>query len=213
MKLKINHTFNLQNFRNMFQTSNYTTQISVSDYIDKYRDAEKFIVFCQQCNRYNTCWACPPFDFSIDKYLKYDKAYIIGTKIMISKNIKDSCTNADESKEMGAQIITSVRKNLDKQLLLIENRTPDSRAFFAGTCHICPVEECTRIDGRPCLYPDKIRPSLESFGFDIGKTTESLLGLELKWSNDGSLPEYLTLVSGLFTNSEIENFENYFEEF
>lgn len=54
----------------------------------------------------------------------------------------------------------------------------------------------------PCRYPDRIRPSLESLGFDIGKTASELLGIELKWSEPGSsgLPEYFTLVSGFFSS-------------
>ena len=37
--------------------------------------------------------------------------------------------------------------------------------------------------------------------FDIGKTTQQLLGIDIKWSHNGRIPEYLTLVCGLFYNS------------
>ena len=52
----------------------------------------------------------------------------------------------------------------------------------------------------PLSRPDT--PSLESLGFDIGKTASELLGIELKWSEPGSsgLPEYFTLVSGFFSS-------------
>lgn len=53
----------------------------------------------------------------------------------------------------------------------------------------------------PCLHPDKVRPSLEAFGFDIGRTLSELFGIRLLWGKDGILPEYLMLVSGLFHNS------------
>lgn len=196
---------------NMFYTKNYFSYISVTDYITNYRDADKFIVYCKQCNRYGNCWACPPYEFDTTDYmLKYNRAYIIGTKISLSDDIRTTCKNAEDSKLTGAKVIAEVRKVLDKQLLYIESNVEDSKAFFAGTCHICEPEDCTRIQNEPCRYPDKIRHSLESFGFDIGKTTEELLGIELKWSNNGSLPEYLTLVSGLFTNQSISNLEDYF---
>ena len=45
-----------------------------------------------------------------------------------------------------------------------------------------------------------IRPSLEACGFDIGKTVSELLHIELKWSDNGKMPEYLTLVGGVFKN-------------
>lgn len=196
---------------NIYSSKNYFSYISVNDYIANYRDANKFIVYCKQCNRYENCWACPPYDFDATDYiLKYNKAYIIGTKISLSEDIRMICQNSEESKSMRAKIIADVRKILDERLLEIESKIPDSKAFFAGTCHICGSEDCTRIINKPCRYPDKIRHSLESIGFDIGKTTEELLGIKLKWSNDGSLPEYLTLVSGLFTNYSIDNLEDYF---
>lgn len=196
----------------MYSVNNHIAEISVEDYLTQYRDADKFIGFCKQCNRYNNCWACPPFNFNEEEYLsKYTKVYIIGTKIIFFDKAKAMCKNTEDSKMIGAKAIEEVRKNLDEQLLNIETENSYSKAFFAGTCHFCPKEDCTRRLAMPCRYPDKIRPSLESLGFDIGKTTEELLNIKLQWSNDGSLPLYLTLVSGLFTNAPIQNIEKYFE--
>lgn len=56
---------------------------------------------------------------------------------------------------------------------------------------------CTRREGLPCRHPDKVRPSLESMGFDIGKTAKELFGLELKWASYGMLPEYYVLVGAV----------------
>ncbi|MBB4035598.1 putative metal-binding protein [Dysgonomonas hofstadii] len=195
----------------MLSVKNYFSYIPIVDYIADYRDVDKFIVFCKQCSKYGNCWACPPYEFDTTDYiLKYNRAYIIGTKINLSYDIRKASKDAEESKLTGANIITDVRKVLDEQLLKIEADIPNSKAFFAGTCHICEPEGCMRIQNEPCRYPDKIRHSLESIGFDIGKTTEELLNIKLKWSNDGFLPEYLTLVSGLFTNSRVDNLEDYF---
>lgn len=197
----------------MMSVSNYITNISVSEYISKYRDEDKFIVFCKQCDKYNNCWACPPFNFNTSEHiLKYENVYIIGTKINLSSAIRSKSKTVDDSRKMGVEIIAKVRKPLDRRLLILEKEIIGSRAFFAGTCHLCDTNTCTRIKGEKCIYPDKIRPSLEAFGFDIGKTTENLLGIELKWSSDGLLPEYLTLVSGLFTNVKIDDVEKYFAE-
>ena len=68
--------------------------------------------------------------------------------------------------------------------------------MFPGSCLLCP--SCTRTEGAPCLYPKKVRPSLEACGFDIGKTTTELLNIELKWGESGKMPEYITLVSAVF---------------
>jgi len=192
------------------------TAITIADYVARYRDTDKFIKFCKECNRYNACWACPPYNFDIESCITpYTNAFILGTKITPNENLQNRCdsdekpdseqTNNEQSKEIAQQLITDVRKLLDNTLLLLEQQYPNSRALFAGTCHLCPAETCSRIIGEPCIHPDKIRPSLEAFGFDIGKTASELLGVELKWSTYGELPEYFVLVSGFFTNhNEIE---------
>ncbi len=194
----------------MYSVNNYTISISAAKYISEYRDVSRFIVYCRECNKYNNCWACPPYDFDTDKYISgYDRVYIIGTKILISEKARSACLDGNDSKRLGAEIIANVRTTLDKQLLQMETDIEHSKAFFAGTCHICKQEDCTRIINEPCRYPERIRHSLESFGFDIGKTAEELLGIELQWSKNGLMPEYITLVSGLFTNCNIHDADRY----
>ena len=166
-------------------------------------NAEKFIVFCQACSRYGACWACPPHGFDADEYLSgYRTALIIGTRIIPEPSARAECATPEQGRQAGQRMIVEVRRTLDARLLELERKYPGSRAFYAGTCHLCPEGTCARSEGRPCRYPDRIRPSLESLGFDIGKTASELLGIELKWSEPGSsgLPEYFTLVSGFFSS-------------
>ena len=92
-------------------------------------------------------------------------------------------------------------------MLELETQYQGSLAFFAGSCFLCRKEDCTRRSGKECIYPDKARSSLEAYGFDIAKTSSELLGIELVWSKGLVLPEYFTLVSGLFTDHEIDPFE------
>ncbi|MDE7458334.1 MAG: DUF2284 domain-containing protein, partial [Muribaculaceae bacterium] len=67
-------------------------------------------------------------------------------------------------------------------------------------CLHCPESQCTRKCGEPCRHPDKVRPSLEAFGFDIGRTLSELFNIKLLWGKNGVLPEYLVLVSALLHN-------------
>lgn len=188
----------------MYTSHNIIAQIAKEEYIANFQDVDKFIGFCKQCRQYNTNWACPPYHFNLSSYLSdYSTVYIIGTKIIPDSKIRQECTNEEISKKKGFEIIVDARKHLDKQLLTLESTYPGSRAFFAGFCILC-TQKCTRLAGEPCRYPDKIRHSLESFGFDIGKTASELLHIDLKWSNDGRLSEYFTLVSGFFTNQRIK---------
>ncbi|MBR5807373.1 MAG: hypothetical protein IKY24_01995 [Alistipes sp.] len=61
---------------------------------------------------------------------------------------------------------------------------------------------CTRLNGKPCCHPELVRPSLEAYGFDLTKTLSELFDIELKWSVDNTLPEYLVIVCGLFYNPQ-----------
>ncbi len=188
----------------MYQVNHTIVEIGATDYIRNYRDADKFITYCQQCNRYGTCWVCPPFGFDLDEYISvYEMAYIIGSKITWDKDDIVQYRTPEQCKEFSYHVIKEVRRLLDGRLLELEKEHPGSKAFFAGTCHRCAPENCTRKSGKSCIDPDEIRPSLEAVGFDIEKTSSELLHIDLTWSKDGMLPEYLTLVSGLFTHHRL----------
>ena len=132
--------------------------------------------------------------------MKFKHVCIIGTKITPDDTFLSECTGQQQCKDASYQILSEVRRGLDNKLLNLERQYPDSLAFFAGTCHLCKQGECTRISGKPCLHPEKIRPSLEAFGFDISKTSLQLFNTELKWGSKERLPEYFVLVSGFFTD-------------
>lgn len=196
----------------MFRIQNYISRIPLGEYIRNYRDSAKFLMFCKQCTKYDSCWSCPHYTFNTTEYISgYTDVYIIGTKINIPDSIRLRYNKPEDSKSIGFKIIADTRMSIDNCLLKVESEIPKTRAFFAGTCVLCPDNTCTRSSNNPCRYPDKIRFSLESFGFDIGKTAGELLDIQLKWTNDGSLPEYFTLVSAIFSNSKIDQLNQYFK--
>ena len=93
------------------------------------------------------------------------------------------------------------RKRIEARLLDMERRIGGRSFAYVGTCLHCPEGSCTRLDGNPCRHPDRVRPSLEACGFDVGRTARELFGIELKWGVEGRMPEYLTLVCGFFHNA------------
>jgi len=122
---------------------------------------EKFIGYCKECNRYNACWACPPFDFNENEYLApYKVAYILGTKIVLDKETVNKPRGFDECKDISYKIMNEARKSIDENLLKLERQYPMSKAFFAGSCQICNEGECMRIAGKPCISPERVRPSV-----------------------------------------------------
>lgn len=188
-----------------YALTHHSAEMAVDEYIQSYQEVDKFIGYCKVCKQYGNCWACPPFHFDLDGVLQsYMYAYVLGTKITLIPQDVGKDYSPEEGRRLVRDIIKEVRLLLDEKLLSLENELKDARVFFAGTCHFCETGTCTRKAGQPCRYPDKIRPSLESFGFDIGKTTQELLGIELKWSENGALPAYLVLVSGLFSKKSLE---------
>lgn len=179
-----------------------SNKIVMKDYIENYFNQKKFNELCKKCDKYGALWSCPPYYFDVDKYInKYKEAYIIGTKIVLSDEIIQN-TKKDDILDCTYKILNEVRKELGEMLLALEEKYPNSVCLYPGSCLLC--NNCERINGKPCIQPDKMRYSLESLGFDVAKTASDLLGIELKWAKD-KLPEYFTLVSAFFTNDVVDD--------
>lgn len=189
----------------MYRTENKIIRLEAAAYIRDYRDAGRFIEYCKACGNYGTVWVCPPYTFDpAERIGPYKYVHLIGTQLRLDEITRHTPSGPGEQKDLSCRIMEEGRKGLDGRLLALEEQYPESRAFFAGSCFLCRKEDCTRHTGQPCRHPGKARSSLEAYGFDISRTASELLGIELKWSRDLVLPEYFTLVSGLFTNHEIE---------
>ena len=68
---------------------NFTANISVDEYISRFRDEKRFVEFCKQCPNYGNSWGCPPFDFDTGEFLRqYEYDQLMATKIITDeKNI------------------------------------------------------------------------------------------------------------------------------
>lgn len=178
-----------------YKAEDFSVTIPVADYLIRFREAERFEGYCRSCPNYGNSWGCPPFESGVEEYLSgYRTALIVATKITPAA----SGLSLSEAQ----QLLLPERRRLERRLLEME-RVYDGRSFaYVGTCLYCPDQPCTRPEGKPCRHPDSVRPSLEACGFDIGRTTSELFGIELKWGKEGRMPEYLTLVCGFFHNAE-----------
>ena len=205
----------------MDHSAAYTAQdrwlkMPMAEYIAGYRDFGRVRGYCRECGRYGNCWACPPYDFDETALLEqYTTISLLATMITPSEGVALTPETAD-------LIIRRERQRLDRMLLGMEQdieaqaeRTtlrnpqtamssvanaggaPAARAFFAGTCLLCPPEHCTRRESLPCRHPESIRPSLEALGFDLTRTTSGLFGIDLQWGRPDTPPAYLTLLSAL----------------
>ena len=120
---------------------NFTANISVDEYISRFRDEKRFVEFCKQCPNYGNSWGCPPFDFDTGEFLRqYKYAYLIATKIVpIEKGIP-----IDKSQEL----IRPERIRVEKELLKLELRF-GGRAF--RLCRKMPI--LSRFRMRPQMQP------------------------------------------------------------
>ena len=180
------------------KVSSKQVTIDAGEFIRRYRDVDRIRAFCLQCPGYGKSWSCPPFDFDPTTVTDgFKTVTVMGTTIEFDEQTRAACTTADQSRVKSREAINQVMKTLLPQLYEQERQTPGSRCF-TFRCELCP-EGCTRPQGKPCRHPDKMRHSLESVGFDLVAVMHDLLGIDLEWSTDGSLPKHITLVTALFT--------------
>lgn len=169
----------------------FTIELQAKDYMARFRDPVRIEGYCRECANYGKSWACPPFDRDISKLLsQWDRALIIAVKV----NVPANGTPISQAME----ILRPVRTGFERSLLKLEGETDGLALGFAGKCLHC--DSCLRTTGKECAFPHLVRPSLEAYGFDVVRTTSELLGLEMEWSHDGTLPRVLMLVGALFHN-------------
>lgn len=181
-----------------YTVERYVAEIGKKAYVEDFHHADYFIRFCRQCGNYGRRYGCPPFDYDPLSVIEpFNTVRIIGVKI-----VPDDKTLPLEAAN---RLMEPVTGELNEELLQMEKSLGGMSFGFVGSCPYCGGAPCARIEGKPCKHPDKVRPSLEAFGFDMGKTAQELLGLEIKWSKDHLIPEYLTLVCGIFYNSPLSS--------
>ena len=167
----------------------------------RYRDPERFIGFCRECERWNRCWACPPLTVDPEAYLRpYRWATFVAAKIYFDDTERAVANSPETLRVIAWNALKMEKTRLFDALLRCEALVPNSAQLSSGGCHLCEV--CARIDEKPCRHPEKLRYSLDAFGFDLTKISEDLLGIRLLWSNGQELPEYYTLVHALLSENE-----------
>ncbi|MBR3565529.1 MAG: DUF2284 domain-containing protein [Paludibacteraceae bacterium] len=173
------------------QTRRLKAQIPVANYIANYRRSDYFLSLCCECKNYGCRYGCPPFEYDVvDKIKDYATAKIIGIQI-IPKQANLPLSSAQK-------IMHPYIKQLRDELLQMEKQSGGLSFGFAGGCDLCGERPCARLTSEPCRHPDKVRPSLEAYGFDLSKTAQDLFHVPLVWGKNNTLPPYLMLIGALF---------------
>lgn len=174
-----------------YTSQRFSAETTADGYIARFRQEARFLELCRQCGNFGARYGCPPFETSpLSVLAHYRTVRIVGEKLVP--------TVSGLPLEMAHALMSPALADLNGYLLEEERRLGGFALAFAGSCPYCGGAPCRRKSGESCLHPDKVRPSLEAFGFDVERTARDMLGLEILWGEQGKLPAYLTLVCGLF---------------
>jgi len=126
----------------------YTSKIDVKDYV---------LLKCKfGCTRYGKSYNCPPNTPTPDQTRRiltdYKKALIVGGEV--------------KGGFIGQKRISEGIIAIERALFL--NGYYKTFGLTPGSCVIC--ENCGLGDNKPCKYPEKCRPSMESMGIDVFST-------------------------------------------
>lgn len=166
-----------------------THSLNFSEYRSKYLEKERFEKLCRECGNYGHCWTCPPFAAaSLPDLDKYDNILLIACRIDVGDNDV-------------MEVIAENRRVIEKELLSLETASSGLAFGFTGFCPYC--KECNRPSGEKCRFPQKARPALEAYGFDLCRTMEDFFGESLHWTAGNEKRHSVTLIGGLAYNGSV----------
>lgn len=132
---------------------------------------------CQhECSMYGKSWACPPGVGTVEecrnRCLRYNGC------LMIS-----SLTEVEDISDLEATLAT--RKDhealTDQVGEILRGAGVEPYILSTEACAICP--RCAILDGKPCRFPKKMHPCVESQGINIIPTLEKN-GLEFQYGEN-----------------------------
>jgi len=126
-----------------------------------------------ECPMYGKSWACPPGVGSVPECQK--KCLSFGNCLLISSIVEvEDITNIDETLATRPEheALTNEVRDIMREL--------GAEPYILSTeaCAIC--EECAILEGKPCRFPEKMHPCVESHGINVVPILESR-GLEFQF--------------------------------
>lgn len=141
-----------------------------------------------ECPMYGKTWACPPAVGEVEtcqaKCRTYQNCLLIGTITEVSDiaNIEEALAT-----RMPHEAITNTVRGFF--------RAQGIEPYVLSTEACAACERCAYLDGKPCRYPDRMHPCIESHGINVIPTLEDC-GLEFQYGEN-----VVTWYSLLFYNA------------
>ena len=132
---------------------------------------------CQaECPMYGRSWACPPATGEVDACQKrcnsYKNCLLIGTIVEIS-----DIANIDEALATRGnhEAITNEVRDLMRQ------QGVEPYILSTEACAAC--DRCAYLDGKPCRFPERMHPCIESHGINVIPVLEEN-GLDFQYGSN-----------------------------
>ena len=126
-----------------------------------------------ECPMYGKSWACPPGVGSVEscrgKCRSFENCLMISTIVEVRDiaDMEETLSTRPEHEEVTNQVRDILREmGVDPYILSTE------------ACSIC--ESCAILEGKPCRFPEKMHPCVESHGINVVPMLESR-GLEFQF--------------------------------
>ena len=126
-----------------------------------------------ECPMYGRSWACPPGVGSVEacrgKCLGYENCLMLSTITEVADitDINETLATRPEHEAVTNQV-RDIMRGLGVEPYILSTEA----------CAIC--ERCAYLDGKPCRYPDRMHPCVESHGINVVPILESR-GLEFQF--------------------------------
>ena len=139
--------------------------------------SERIRYICSaECPMYNKTWACPPAVGEVraceGKCKAFESCLLIGTITEVSDiaNMAETLATRPGHEEITNQV-ADIMKELGANPYVLSTEA----------CAIC--ETCAWAEGKPCRFPEKMHPCVESHGINIIPTLEEN-GLEFQYGDN-----------------------------
>ena len=119
-----------------------------------------------ECPMYGRSWACPPGVGTVEhcqgKCLSYENCLVISTIVEVADiaNMEETLATRPEH-----EAVTNEVRDIMRDL------GTDPYILSTEACALC--ERCAILDGKPCRFPEKMHPCVESHGINVVPVLES----------------------------------------
>lgn len=120
-----------------------------------------------ECSMYGKSWACPPGVGSVEccraKCLSYDRCLMVST-----------ITEVADISDLQATLATRTDHEAltDHVAALMRQQGVEPYILSTEACAIC--EKCAILEGKPCRFPEKMHPCVESQGINVIPVLENM---------------------------------------